>query len=567
MLKKFLAAGFFLAFLIFPLASSAQDSGAITDWYLKDFHSDIVVNSDSSTLVTEKITADCGNLPDKHGIFRTLPTQINSVNGKILTPVELVSITDFYGNPYMYQTSRGNGTITWKIGDPNHTVTGVNEYQIVYKVKNAVRLENGAAELYWNLNGNFWQLVTDNYSADISFPAGINPDNTKVEVYSGATGAKDDTLSSWQWQGDILTFQSKRIMQPGEGITVSAAMPSSIFTPYQLTLSDRFPGWQWILLPLIVFMIYFAIWKKFGEDPKLHKTIIAQYEPPAGFGPLEISLGAVSNKFITAAIIQLAVDGILKISETDSKILMFEKKDYRLEKTNNIEAIAKLLPAERAIYEGIFGGESTRLLSELKNKFYKIMPDVQKKTQDWAVQNGYMDKTGFKLQAVMVFVSILAIIIAIIFSKNYLSAAGISSLLIAGVIAAFFSALMSRRTPKGAEAAWQIKGFKLFIKTADQYRAQFYEKENMFEKVLPYAIAFGLTKKWIENARAIYGDDKFLALAPVWYVGAGGFNADTFTSSMESVASAIAANVSSPSGQGGAGGAGGGGGGGGGGGW
>lgn len=585
MFKKLFFIVFVFSFFLFPSFSNAEsgfvgasrDLSRITDWYLRDFHSDIVVNSDSSVLITEKITADCGNLPNKHGIFRVLPTEIKTTAGKILTPVELVGITDFSGKPYKYQTSRSNGTITWKIGDADKTVIGANEYEIVYKVKNAVREQNSLSELYWNLNGNFWQIEIDNYSADIKMPIGVDKNNTKVEIYSGAFGAKGDALADTQWVGNILHFQSRRTLKAGEGITVSAAMPAGFFTAYVPTFSDKYPGWQWVFLPLIVFIICFLIWKKYGQDPAMRKTVIAEYEAPDNLGPLEVGLiknsGSLDNKFITAAIIQMAVDKILTITETETKILFITSKDYRLDKTNNIEAIAKLLPAEKRIYESVFdgatslGGGSSKLLSEMKNKFYKALPDIGKKCKNWALESGYMEKIGFAPQLIL---PIGGAIIFLIFSlafENLASVFGIVSAIISVVIMAVFLALMPKRTPKGAEAAWKIKGFRLFINTAEKYRAQFYEKENMFEKVLPYAIVFGLTKKWIEKTRAIYGDDKFLAIAPVWYISAGGFNADSFTSSMNGVATAIAGSVSSPSGQGGSGGAGGGGGGGGGGGW
>jgi uncharacterized membrane protein len=578
MFKKILFSVFVFSLFLLPSAGSARDLSEITDWYLQDFHSDIVVNPDSSLLITEKITADCGNLPDKHGIFRVLPTETNTTAGKIVTPVELVSITDFFGNPYKYQTSRSNGTITWKIGDADKTVTGVNEYEIVYKVKNAVRTQNNLSELYWNLNGNFWQIETDNYSADIKMSAGINKDNTKVEVYSGALGAKGDILADSKWVGNVLHFQSRRTFAAGEGITVSAAMPAGIFTAYVPTFSDKYPGWQWIFLPLVIFIICFSIWKKYGQDPAMRKTVIAEYEAPDNLGPLEVGLiknsGGLDNKFITAAIIQMAVDKILTITETETKVLFVPFKDYRLEKTNNVEAIAKLLPAEKRIYEAIFDGKTkldggtSKLLSEMKNKFYKARQDIYRKGKIWAIENEYVEKTGLKIQKIM-FAGLGIAFFSLFFISNQTLSLNISAVAIAiSVTLAFvFAALMSRRTPKGAEAAWKIKGFKLFINTAEKYRAQFYEKENMFEKILPYAIVFGLTKKWIEKTRAIYGDDKFLAMAPVWYVSTGGFNADSFTSSMNSVATAIAGSVSSPSGQGGSGGAGGGGGGGGGGGW
>ena len=100
--------------------------------------------------------------------------------------------------------------------------------------------------------------------------------------------------------------------------------------------------------------------------------------------------------------------------------------------------------------------------------------------------------------------------------------------------------------------------------TAEKYRQQFNEKENIFEKFLPYAIMFGITKEWIKKMKIVYGD-KFMAYYPVWYVGGNldHFDIDNFASTITAVSSA----VGTASGAGGAGGAGGGGGGGGGGGW
>jgi uncharacterized membrane protein len=131
---------------------------------------------------------------------------------------------------------------------------------------------------------------------------------------------------------------------------------------------------------------------------------------------------------------------------------------------------------------------------------------------------------------------------------------------------------MSRRTEKGAMLEHRIKGFKLYMDTAEKYRQQFNEKENIFEKFLPYAIMFGMTKKWIKTMERVYGEKYFATYHPVWFYGAGisNFNVDSLTSSIESLSSGMASTMaSSPSssGSGGGGFSGGGGGGGGGGGW
>src|SRR3989344_2270541 len=148
--------GLFAVVLFLPLATiEARDASQITDWYIKDFQSNIIVNKDSSLDITENIIADCGNLPDKNGIFRILPLfYAKTSSEKVRTPIKLVSITDFNGTSYKYTESRDGKTVTWKIGDPNQTVSGVNNYKIVYNVANTMRFSAANFdEFYWNLNG------------------------------------------------------------------------------------------------------------------------------------------------------------------------------------------------------------------------------------------------------------------------------------------------------------------------------------------------------------------------------------------------------------------------------
>ena len=239
--KYFVILPIVLSFLFAGKFAFARDINSITDWYIKDFQTNIVANKDSSLLVTENITADCGNLPDKHGIFRVLPTQTNTDRGVFKTPIELVSITDFNNNPINYETTTDsfNHTITWKIGDPNITVTGVNYYRIAYRVKNAVRFANkNFDELYWNLLGDFWDIGTDNFSAKINFPSEITSQNATVDYYTGTLGSKDKSLATYSWDSNnVLSFNSVDnnqvpVFAPDEGLTVSVIFPKNIFTPY-----------------------------------------------------------------------------------------------------------------------------------------------------------------------------------------------------------------------------------------------------------------------------------------------------------------------------------------------
>ena len=103
-----------------------------------------------------------------------------------------------------------------------------------------------------------------------------------------------------------------------------------------------------------------------------------------------------------------------------------------------------------------------------------------------------------------------------------------------------------------------------------EYRQQqFYEKENIFDKFLPYAIVFGIAELWAKKMQLIYGEDYFKNYHPIWFVGAmpTNFDVSSFTSQLNSISRSIASSTSGSSGAGGGGFSGGGGGGGGGGGW
>jgi len=174
-MKKLFAILFLLLVLVAPLKISAREN--VTDWYIKDFHSEIKVYPNSTLIVTEDIVADCGDAIGKHGIFRILPLYYKTDKSTTKTPVTLFSITDFEGKALSYTETVKDDTITWKIGDPDIEVLGVNNYRIMYSVGNVVGLSDQNDLLFWNLTGNFWDLEIDNFGGSILFPENINQGN------------------------------------------------------------------------------------------------------------------------------------------------------------------------------------------------------------------------------------------------------------------------------------------------------------------------------------------------------------------------------------------------------
>jgi uncharacterized membrane protein len=124
--------------------------------------------------------------------------------------------------------------------------------------------------------------------------------------------------------------------------------------------------------------------------------------------------------------------------------------------------------------------------------------------------------------------------------------------------------LLSRRlTPKGYEALRYLSGFKEYLSVAEKDRIDFHNaperNPEQFLAFLPYAIAFGVEKKWAEAFKDI------TIPTPSWYDGgSAGFMAADLSSSLGGFSSALASSAggSASSGGGSAGGGVGGGGGG-----
>jgi len=437
--------------LLLPNNTRATDATAITDWYIKDFQSDIVVNTDSSLLITEKITADCGNLPDKHGIFRILPLNYQkNASETVKTPIELISITDFNNNPINYKASRstsnGISTLTWKIGDANTTVSGVNYYKITYKVENAVRFDNSQFdELYWNLSGNFWEINIDNFAATIHLPNGIDKTNSQPLLYSGAYSSKGNNGATSTWTDNkTIEAKSNSSLEPGAGITLSLTFPKSIVTPYKPSIWIKILIYLIYLIPLLALFLCYRTWYKYGRDPKINSAIAPEFEIPEKLTPISMGLvqtnGRIKNEYLSAEIIYLATIGVIRIEQIQKKSLL-KKEDYLLQYLP--EHKVKLSLEDQMLLLKIFGsqkGEKSIRLSDMENKFYTKIRDIESNIYDSLVRAKYLERSGNNFKTVFLVIGciMLFMLTPILFSLfgTMLDENIIISLIVSSIISA-----------------------------------------------------------------------------------------------------------------------------------
>lgn len=525
MKKLFSILFFLLVALTFVFSVSAEE--------IQSFGTDIKINQDGTISVKESIVYDFGSLY-RHGIFRNIPyLKVNEDGKKYLLEFNDFSVKDENGVLYQYKITKEDNQINLKIGDPDRTITGVKHYIVEYNVAGALTYFSDHDELYWNSTGSDWEVPINFARTTIRLPESVNEDSLKLTCYTGGTGSTNQSCSYFVKEGDIV-FDTESPLSYNEGITVVLGFPkgivavleSKVYVPFWETPFGRVLGFILITILVIAAIVWYVIspfyiiykWFKEGRDPKgVVGQTRAWFDPPKSIKtnrsltPSEVgTLGdeTVDLKDISAAIIDLARRGYMKIEER-------EKKDFYLVKT----VLGKrtehaLLPFEQTLLNKFFKGGKQEL--RLKNaKLFDEVEAVKKDLYEGVVTEGLFPKNPQSIRTVYYVISFLAL-----FTGN----------LFLAFVAFVFGRAMPRKTVDGVNAKNMAFSLKSFLSSQERQLKFQADRQLMFEKLLPYAIAFGVEKIWAKRFESLN------LKQPNWYSGyrSGQFNTYIFVSSMNS---------------------------------
>ena len=575
----------FFFFIVFDVQAEKIDS----------FNQEMIISPDGSLLVEETIVYDFGSL-NKHGIYRDIPYIYNNKGFSYKIKIDNKEVFDENNSPYNFSISRANGDIRIKIGNSSGTITGVHTYIIKYRVKKAISFFDNFDEVYWNVTGNNWPVAIKSLKSTLVLPGSVSQNKLGASCYVGEIGSKnncDNTEYNKDKYGKVksVTFKNKSLYIH-EGLTVALSFPLGLIDrPSKFRAILNFILDNYILgLPFIVFLILYYIWNEKGKDPLGKKTIIARYSPPSDLSPM--SLGTliderVDNKDFSSNIISLAVKGYLRIVKVDFEKI-FKKDEYAL---IGLQGTKKLSKNERTTLEKLFsfaGKSSTKnleklkktehiedkknvlFLSDLKNKFYEDLDEIKNDVHKELTEKGYFATNPNTIRGVYVTIGTLGLFASFFLIDFFGLLYGISSFL-SFVLVLFFSRFMPKKTKKGVETMNHALGLKLYLEVAEKDRFDFHyapeKNPKLFEKLLPYAIALGVEKKWAKQFENYLSDYN-----PSWYgtTAVDSFSFHDFSgnlSAFNSSANSFSSSKPSSAGSGGSGFSGGGFGGGGGGSW
>ena len=284
-------------------------------------------------------------------------------------------------------------------------------------------------------------------------------------------------------------------MSSSQGLTIVVGFPKNIVAVLEakefVSFWDTWMGTVVVLLLALLGLFWYVglpfyiiyKWFKYGRDPKSTIGVTtAWFDPPKTHDgkrfltPGEVgTLGdeTVDMKDISATIVDLARRGYLMIDER-------KKGDYYLVKKKNIDN--SLLKYEKSIITEFF-----RSKKEIRIKDQELSAEVaqiKNEMYEQVVEDKLFDKNPQTTRTKYYVLAGIAL-----FTSNFFLA----------IVAFLFGRAMPRKTVFGTGAKNISSSLKNFLSSQKRQLEFQADKQMMFERLLPFAVAFGVEKIWAKR--------------------------------------------------------------------
>ena len=438
-------------------------------------------------------------------------------------------------------------------------------YRISYKIDGfVVRNSGDVNQIIVDLIGTGWRVPIKNIVAKVHLPSQI-ANSSNIKVYRGKFGSKDEL--KFQKQGRVLTIKAADLA-PHEGITIALSFDKSLIKADKKP-NDKYyedPIFYLFLAPILGLFYYFG--KKFnilGDGA----SVSVKYRAPKDLTLLEAGLlkdNFVDFKELKPAILELANLGFIKMKEINGELY--------LEKTS--KSINSLKKDQKLLLNEIFGTSSEVSTKDLEitDDFLKTIKNV---LHNSLIKGGFFNSSVRKARESFMFIGILVtiltigaflfyifresgglefifpflfmsvfvavgiyifitsirngeftgtifsivwIISSVMFMYNIIYSKGILisvALMVAIAVIGIYFVYKNINTLsfKGAVTKRNLLGLKEFIAKAEKDKIDYFLKEDKeyLNKLLPYAMLFGLNKHWLKLYKELNTP------LPDWYEG------------------------------------------------
>jgi uncharacterized membrane protein YgcG len=580
------------------------------------FISDVNVQRSGDLLVTETIEVAADGDRIKRGILRDFPTSYKNRDGShVEIGFEVLSVKRD-GALENYTTERLDNGTRVRIGRADSILTtGRHEYIIAYRTTRQIGFFKEFDELYWNATGTGWTFPIDMAEARITLPEAVSFRNNAL--YTGPQGANGKDATVVEQRPGYIVFRTTRLLPAANGLTVAASWEKGLITrpsdteKQALWLRDNLPLAVAALGLLLVAGYYVFAWRRVGHDPR-EGTIIPLFAPPDGMSPAAVRYVSRMNcddKTFSAALVDLAVHGHIKIAETENGMRIGPRQGGQA-----VDA------AEAAANASMFGKRTSSLALEPENAliFQRAQKALKQQlaaayagklfrtNKDWSVSgllaalaviaavvlSAYLSWGSYQGSALIIgMLSFLPVVIVLTILATFglprvfiaypflifgcvfgflvgQSGYGIMMEAMHGWMPAVPAALplilvpmassaftwMRSYTVEGRRVADQIEGFRHYLGVAEEDRLNALnppeKTPELFEKFLPYAIALDVENAWAKRFAGVLAAMATADLANDWYSSSRDHdrNPTTLATSLGSGLATTIASASTPPG-------------------
>ena len=517
-----------LALALVPAAARGAPAPARGSFAIDSFVTSVVVNTDGSLVVREDITF---NFRGAHqGVFRRIPAHYSRDGLDYPLTLTGIGVYDEASRPLRSEVSYPDHAVSIKTWVPG-AVDTAKTVSVVYRVRRGVLAYEDHDELYWNATGTDWTVPIGSAEVYVTLPRGIGDAEVRTAAFTGALGAvgRDYAIDRVQ---DYWRFKTTRPLRPREGVTVLVGWPAGhVAHPSELrragwALADHWP----LALPALALVWGGFVWWAFGRDPGSKRSVKPEYEPPADLIPAEA--GALLDerahpRDVIATVVDLAVRGYLSIESTTTA---FGAQDFMFKQLKGVGGDPDLKDFELFVLARVFGGDwdiNMRRLSEVRHDYDNVFPPIRDRLYRLMVQDGLFPASPGHVRAGWMFAGAVTAVAGFLlpsfgpswlgFYDTWLRVGGVLS----GLVFVGWGWVMPHKTRLGVQQAAHVRGFQEFLERAEKDRLERLPPDT-FHRWLPWAIALGVTERWIFNFQGLR------VSTPSWYMSRGDFSLPSF---------------------------------------
>ncbi|TCC98575.1 DUF2207 domain-containing protein [Pedobacter hiemivivus] len=539
------------------------------------FHTDIRIDTSGMMYLSEKIKVYASGDQIKRGIVRSIPVYRKDIFGdRKSADFKITSILK-NGKKENYKTKSDGSIRSIYMGNEDIMLKpGIYTYEINYQTKGQVGFFKTYDEIYWNVTGSEWDFEIEKASATIVLPNGALAGNTAC--YTGPRGSTSKNCSININPDQSVSFQTTESLPSGSGFTVASAFTKGIIhrpSNFELFYQDYLKITLTLLLLIGLGTYYYISWSRYGRDPE-EPVIIPSFNIPNNWSPALLRyfyIKKIDDKSFAISIINMAVKKVIKISKGAG----LKKEDYAVEKSTGLTNV--LSKEEDAIYVRFFNKRNRIYINksngstinaaknahqdrlkpqlDLKGFFISHKKSLIKSTlitlavfvvfmvfvetgtplmllflSPFVVIGGFCFFAGFKMIGESLPVGIFLIIwgagfggVPLYMLLSNLSKLPIISLIFivaSTIMYALYVYLIRAPTVAGTDVISKIKGFKMYLETAEEHRLNMLNppehSPELFEKFLPYALALDVENAWGAKFEELLNEADY---SPDWYEG------------------------------------------------